>query len=239
GTGAPWWVPEEFAYLFLGAGRRHRFAPGVSTGLACGRAADPVLLRGLQEVLERDAVVGAWWGSYRVEEWPAQEIFDILDPEKRQRLVRPNLRYRGYRVGSPYSDHVTVVTLEGEDREGYCFSAGSACRGTRAASWEKALLEAVHGRQYVRYLKAELGALRPGGPPSSFAEHAVYYSLFPKRWRGTALAAAPARPVGAAGGAAYEGFAALAERLGGEWPVLFRCMTPPGLAQEGLDWYAL
>ena len=61
-TGEAWWVPAELVYLHQPAG--HRFAPGLSTGLACGRTGDPILLRGLQEVIERDAVVGAWWGRY-------------------------------------------------------------------------------------------------------------------------------------------------------------------------------
>src|SRR5262249_412566 len=136
------WVPEEMAYLFLRPGERHGFCPGLSTGLACGRGGQPVLLRGLQEVIERDAVVGAWWGSYPVEEWPLAEVLQTMDRGVAGRLLRPNLRYRCYRVVSPFSAHVTLVTLEGPDREGYCFSAGSACRETRAESWNKSLLEA-------------------------------------------------------------------------------------------------
>ena len=131
GTGDPWWVPQELGYLFLRPGDRHRLGPSVSTGLACGRVGDPVLLRGLQEVIERDAVVGAWWGSYAVGEYPEAEVLTALGANRAARLRRPNLRYRFFRVASPYSAHVTLVTLEGEDREGYCFSAGSACRETQ------------------------------------------------------------------------------------------------------------
>src|SRR5208282_537839 len=132
--------------------------PGLSTGLTCGRQGDPVLLRGLQEVIERDGLVGAWWGSYPIEEYPAERVFGLLDPSLRTRLLRPNLRYRFYRVRSPYSEHVTLVSLAGEDLEGFCFSTGSACRETRKGSWLKAILEAVQGRAYVRYLKAGLQA---------------------------------------------------------------------------------
>jgi len=59
-TGAPVWAPEEMVHLSLRPGARHRLTPGLSTGLSCGRKGDPVVLRGLQEVLERDALVGAW-----------------------------------------------------------------------------------------------------------------------------------------------------------------------------------
>src|SRR5262249_38782823 len=126
--GTPCWVPDEIAYLSLRPGEHNRFCPGYSTGLASGRAGHPVLLRALQEVIERDAVVGAWWGSSRMEEWPLEEVLDAVAPERAGRLLRPNLRYRCYRVASPFSAHVTVATAEGEDRGGYCFGAGSACR---------------------------------------------------------------------------------------------------------------
>jgi ribosomal protein S12 methylthiotransferase accessory factor len=233
--GMPCWVPDEMAYLFLRPGERHRFCPGFSTGLACGRSGQPVLLRGLQEVIERDALVGAWWGSYPIEEWPVAEVLQSLDRELATRLLRPNLCYRCYRVRSPFSAHVTLVTIEGRDREGYCFSAGSACRETRAESWHKAFLEAVHSRQYVRYLKI-LYRDRPAGPaPAGFAEHAVYYSLYPEELRRTVLDAASPRPT-VTEAVIREDFAALAERLGSTRPVLFRDMTPPALAQEGLDW---
>ena len=45
--------------------------PSTSTGLGCGRLGQPVLLRGLQEVIERDALMGAWWGRYPLWEWEA------------------------------------------------------------------------------------------------------------------------------------------------------------------------
>lgn len=236
--GAPCWVPDELVYLALRPGEHNHLCPGYSTGLACGRAGQPVLLRALQEVIERDAVVGAWWGSYLVEEWPLEEVLDTLPRGLPARLRRPNLRYRCYRVGSPFSAHVTVATAAGEDREGYCIGAGAACRETRAASWEKSLLEAVHSRQYARYLKAEQGERRGPRVPCTFADHAVYYSLYPEELRRTVVHAPPCRPEGAEV-AGREDFAALAARLGSERPVLFRNMTPPALAQEGLDWRVL
>src|SRR5205823_911313 len=97
-TGEPWWVPAELVYLHQPAG--HRFAPGLSTGLACGRTADPILLRGLQEVIERDAVVGAWWGRYPLQEHPFSAVLTHLGDAAR--IVRPNLTYRCFRVLSPF-----------------------------------------------------------------------------------------------------------------------------------------
>jgi ribosomal protein S12 methylthiotransferase accessory factor len=237
-SGLPFWVPEELVYLSLPPGRYAQLCPLVSSGLACGRWGQPVLLRGLQEVVERDAVVGAAWSRYPLEEHESGGVFASLDPALPPRLSRPNLRYRFYRIDTPFSAHVVVVTLEGEDREGYCFSVGAACREARAASWEKGLLEAVQGRHYVRFLK---GRWRPGDRldvPASFADHGLYYSVYPERLRETVLGR-PARRAAGADGAPVEGLACLAERLGPERPVLFRNLTPPGIAMERLAWCVL
>jgi ribosomal protein S12 methylthiotransferase accessory factor len=236
GSGLPWWVPEELVYLSVRPGDCNRLGPSTSTGLSCGRTGDPVLLRGLQEVIERDALLGAWWGRYPLEEQDADRVFAALPPSIPPRLRRPNLRYRCYRIVTPFSAHVTLATVEGDDREGYCFAAGSACRATRTESWLKSLLEAVQGRHYVRHLR---GLLDDDGRdvemPESFADHAVYYSLHPAELAGTVLAGARAVS-GDEDSGQTEGLAVLAERLGSSRPVLFRHLTPPGLAAERLGW---
>jgi hypothetical protein len=159
------------------------------------------------------------------------ELPDWLPP----RLKRPNLSYRFYRVRTAFSEHVTIVTLAGEDREGYCFSTGCACRETRAESWMKSLLEAVQGRHYVRYLKGRWQEeQRRLETPATFADHALYYSVHADRLRHTVLnrAVAPDR----ADAASSEGLLELAARLGPNHPVLFRNLTPPGIAIERLAW---
>lgn len=223
------WVPADVAFLYSAA--PHRICPSVSTGLACGGAETPVLLRGLQEVIERDAVLGAWWGSYALEEWPQSEVLRRLPPWLPERVLRPHLRYRFYRADSPFSAHVTLVTLTGEDREGPLFSIGSACRETRGTSFQKALLEAIQGLHFVRYLQ---GKRRKGAPGArvgdalrDFPDHAVYYSLHPQRLAQTALARATA-PRDERDAERVEGVAALQERLGAR-AVLFRDMSPPWL----------
>ena len=231
-SGLPCWIPAEFAYLDLPT--PHRIAPGYSTGLAAGRTGDSILLRGLQEVVERDAVMGAHWGRYRVEEVSFSDVLSLLGDDVARRVVRPNLRYRFLRVVNPWSEHVTIVTLEGEDREGYCFSIGSCCREAREASWSKSLLEAIHGRHYARYLKGRIaaGAMKLGSMPRSFAEHAVWYSVHPRPLFDSTIA-----PLAESAG--QETANDLIRRLGPDRPVLFRDMTPPALASEDLGWHVL
>ena len=232
GSGRPAWVPEDFVFLAPRPGRGHRFGPAISTGLACGRTCDPVLLRGLQEAIERDALVGAWWGRYPLEEHDPQCVLRLLAPDQPARLLRPNLTYRCYRVATPFSAHVTIVTLAGEDREGFCFSVGSACRETRATSWNKAILEAVQGRHYVRFLKARQDT--PPAVPATFADHAVYYSYHPERLAETVLYRATSGS-DAEDEAKVEGIAKLTERLGSARPVYVRHLTPPPLLAAQLD----
>jgi thiazole/oxazole-forming peptide maturase SagD family component len=233
-TGKPWWVPVEMVFLEPPECGGHTLAPALSTGLAAGRHGDPVLLRGLQEVIERDAVVGAWWGAYPLAEEDPERIFAQLGQDRAERLRRPNLRWRCYRIGSPFSAHVTLVTLTGADDADELFSIGSACRETQTASWDKAILEAVQGRHYVRHLLASPDASSHfiDTVPVDFIGHAIYYSLHPERLRETVLH----RPQGTIPeDATVETLAVLAERLGTDRPVLVRNVTPPGLLRHDLD----
>jgi ribosomal protein S12 methylthiotransferase accessory factor len=226
-SGLPAWVPEELAYLYPRDGTEHRTGPTISTGLSAGRAGDPVVMRGLQETIERDALMGAWWGAYPLEAWPREVV--ALGEEIERRVLRPNLAYRFYRVATPLAAHVTVVTVEGEDREGFCFSAGAACRETRRASWLKALVEAVQGRTYARYLKGRLANPTSPTEVTDFPDHAVYYSLHPAELARTVLRRASS-PREDGGAAIDEGLDALVERLGAHRPVLVRLMTPPAIS---------
>jgi ribosomal protein S12 methylthiotransferase accessory factor len=236
GSGAAAWAPAEYVFLASRAEEEHKSGPSLSTGLSCGRGTDPVLLRGLQEAIERDGLIGAWWGSYALEAHEPEAVLRQLPQDQPGRLLRPNLRYRFYRVVTPFSAHVTIVTLAGEDREGFCFSVGSACRETRQASWTKAVLEAVQGRHYVRHLKSRLPV--PLSAPTDFAGHAVYYSFHPDRLQATAFARATV-PGDAAEESAVEGTAALVERLGRRRRVYFRHLTPPPLLATKLDYVVL
>ncbi len=226
-TGEPVWAPSDLVFLHPARGVEHALCPGLSTGLASGRVGDPVVLRGLQEVVERDAVVGIWWGRYPLHDVSADTVWAMLG-DRAALVRRPNLRWRFLRVGSPFSDHVTVTVLEGEDLAGPLFSIGSACRETRAASFTKSLLEAVHGRHYVRWLMQESD--KPHGVPCSFAEHAAYYTRNPDMLRRTPLAART--PIDTTPSERVETLAHLAEWLGPERPVLVRSMTPPALAGD-------
>lgn len=243
--GASRLVPTELVYLDVPFARR--IAPGVSTGLAAGRTADDAALRGLREQLERDAVASAWAGGYALERLDGARAFAALGEPFARRVRRPNLRYGFFRIRSPFSDAITLVTLEGEDHEGACFSIGSACRETLRASLEKAVLEAIQGRFYVRALLAREPAsaserARPDEEPRTFEAHAAYYTRNPARLAETPLASAREGDASAlldprgAHERAPETFETLVRRLGPERPVLLRLMTPSLVSRELPGW---
>ena len=124
--------------------------------------------------------------------------------------------------------------MDGEDREGFCFSIGSACRENRIESWRKAVLEAVQGRHYVRYLKRQPD---PGRTPTTFGDHAVYYSWHPDLLKCTVLE--QPEPAADDRDGESELLLTLTRRLGLDKPVLFRNLTPPGIAQEFPGWRVL
>lgn len=240
-SGSAFWIPEEIGFLYPRSNTMHQISPSISTGLSCGRnlITDNTLLRAVQEVIERDALVGGWWGSYKLQEWDAKEIFKLFGEDLSKRILRPNLKYRFYRINTPFSAHVSLVTVEGQDKEGYCFSAGAACRETRTSSWLKSLLEAAQGRYYVRYLKAELSkaASNPNKTPTDFPEHAVYYTLFPEQLPNTVLYKAETsfedKEIDK-----QESLEHLKEKLGNH-KILFRLMTPPSISQQVEDWHVV
>ncbi len=230
------WVPEDLCFLFKAPSERHRLCPGISTGLSSGRPGLPVVLRGLQEVIERDAAFGGWVGAYELEEHHPKSVLACLGAPIRERVSRPQLRYRFFRVNTPFSAHVTWTTVASDERAGFCFAIGSACRETREQSWSKSLLEALHGLAYVRHLRETGDLPAGGGPPASFQAHAAFYSARPEALWSTVFA----RPrAGTHGTQAVELLPALVERLGPGRPVLFRSLTPPSIAQLGEGWTVL
>lgn len=224
-SGRALWVPEDLAYLHPRPGAAHGIAALTSTGLSAGTDPDIVLRRGMEEVIERDALLGAWWSRYPIEEIREARISEELGSELWARFRRPNLEYRFFRVRSPYSDGVTIVLLRGDEPEGHVISTGAACRESLRASFVKSCIEAVQGRHHARWVLSQ-GTAAPAGLPTTFVEHALHYTRHPERLADTVFARAPACE-GALDFAASTGLPELVARLGPDHPVLFRIVTPP------------
>lgn len=234
-SGDPVWVPEDMAYLYPREGADHGLVPMTSTGLATGRSHHRTIESGAREVVERDALMGMWLGAYPLLEWDSAEVFAALGDAISRRVQRPNLQFRFYRVEAPFSRHVTVVTVSGDDTVGWCFSAGAACRESLIESFEKAMLEAIQGRIYVRYLtrNGETEIVRERAP-ASFGEHAVFYSVHPDRLPLTPFENAPLE--GNLDRFHPEPLSEVADRLGPRRPVLYRLTTPAMISRLDPTW---
>ena len=124
-----------------------------------------------------------------------------------------------------------MISVSGQDEEGWVFSIGSACRESRRESWRKALLEAVQGRHCVRRLLAQWheNGQEPLEVPKTFLEHALFYALHRERLSETVLENAE-NPTRETGVDETEGLTELNEKLGPDRPVLFRNLSPPRIA---------
>jgi hypothetical protein len=93
----------------------------------------------------------------------------------------------------------------------------------------------------VRYLKARSGQqVGRLDMPTTFADHALFYSVHPDRLTSTVLGrAASGLAVSDTNAECTEDVARLVQRLGRTRPVLFRNLTPPGIAIERVGWCVL
>ena len=167
------WVPFELVGLSgEGAG------VATSSGLAAGRTPLRALLRALQELIERDALIVTWLHGV-----PGRQV----EPLARHRAEIDALGGEIVCIDATpaYSPHPVALVagrlpLRGVTR----LSLGAACRATWADAVEKAYLEWLQGVVFVGYYREFHPELELRSPQEvhTFEEHAVYYSLRPEEW---------------------------------------------------------
>lgn len=236
-SGKPIWVPVDFLFLRVPESLNARICPQYSTGLSTAPTIQLAVLRGLQECIERDAITGAWWRHYRLIELPTETVLQkINERTPRIQFERPNLRYRFYKVETPFSTNVSIATLQGEDMEGPLFSIGSACREDLVSSLDKSLLEAIQGRLYVRVLRERLTkSSLVNKPPQNFAEHALFYSLNYNDLDRTVLTCPETSDLHFDNPIEAETLPILADRLGASKPILWRLVGHPWVKDMGKE----
>ena len=180
---APAWVPHELVGL-------RDSALATSSGLAAGSSSVRALLRGVQEVVERDALMITWLHAV-----PGRQV--ALGERYREDVAALGGRVTCIDATPAYSPHPVAlvagsVPLRGRDR----FSLGAACRGTWEEAVEKAYLEWAQGVFFVgEYLAAHPGLrFASYDDVTTFDAHAVYYSTAPREWERIALLKGEAAP---------------------------------------------
>ncbi len=167
-------VPRSLASLSDPQGE----AIATSNGLAAGPTNAEAIERGLQEVIERDALMTAWLHGLAPQrlELPKAlgDRIDHLGADVRVLDLTPTY--------SPWPVVAVCGSLpwRGRPRIGL----GSACRPTYAQAIEKAFLEWSQATVFVGVQMAfdRLRAYESANSVVTFEDHALFYSAHPQKW---------------------------------------------------------
>ena len=167
-----WWVPTALV------GITDHPAVSTSNGLATAASPATALLRGLQELIERDAFMVSWLHSVRGRQVALGDGYKapVVGRGGDVRCVDATPAYSPWPV-AVVGGH---LPFRGRPR----FAIGAACRETWAAAVEKAYLEWAQGTVFVSAFLAANSDLeyRDARNVRSFQDHAAYYSVRPEDW---------------------------------------------------------
>lgn len=153
-------------------------AIATSNGLAAGPTHAASVERGLQEVIERDALMIAWLHGLAPKRMALSEHLTT-------RVAHLQADVRVLDLTPAYSPWPVVAVCgslpwRGRPRIGL----GAACRPTYNAAIEKAFLEWSQATVFVGVQMAfdRLQAYESPDAVNTFEDHALYYSAYPKEW---------------------------------------------------------
>lgn len=170
------WVPHPFVAL------RDDFKTGVptSSGLAAGPTALQALLRAIQELIERDALMITWLHSV-----PARAI--KMPKKYANETSGLNAELWAFDLTPAYSPFPVIAVAGGISKRGiWRYSLGVACRETWEAALEKAYLEWNQGVLFAGIYEKYVDVSNINNPykVKSFDEHAIFYTINPEQWHG-------------------------------------------------------
>ena len=168
------WIPQPLVVL------RDDYQTGVptSSGLAAGSSAQQALLRAIQELIERDALMMTWLHSLAARA--------ISVPEKyEQEIKRLGGEVWAFELTPSYSPFPVIAVAGGIPKKGkWRYSLGVACRDTWQSALDKAYLEWNQGVLfagiYEKYV--DTSYITKNYALKTFDEHAIYYTLHPEQW---------------------------------------------------------
>jgi ribosomal protein S12 methylthiotransferase accessory factor len=141
-------MPYQPAFLEQG---EKLVGPVISTGLACARSYEEALVKGICEVIERDAFMITWMNCL-----PRDRVdfcaHPALDRLYRQHLQRGGLRYVLLDMTSDLPVPAYLCLLIDEQRSPVMVCAGGAAALDPLAAASKALLEAVQTREWAKFM---------------------------------------------------------------------------------------
>lgn len=168
------WIPHPLVVL------RDDYQTGVptSSGLAAGPSAFHALLRAIQELIERDALMITWLHSV-----PATAI--AVPAEYTDKVKYLGGEMWAFDLTPAYSPFPVIAVAGGIQKRGkWRYSLGVACRETWEAALDKAYLEWNQGVLFAGIYEKHVDTSTIDDPFTlkSFDEHAIYYTLHPEQW---------------------------------------------------------
>jgi ribosomal protein S12 methylthiotransferase accessory factor len=209
---------------------------GTSSGLAAGFSGQQALLRALQELIERDALMVSWLHGV-----PGRRV-NLGDQYTRPVLERGGevMCFNATPAYSPHPVAVIAGTLPIRGKPRRCI--GAACRATWNGAVEKAYLEWAQGIFFAGYYAAVHPDLRFNSyeDVDSFDYHAVYYTIHPEVWNKVPLfmdsGSFTSPPLAATEGTTSQQLRALQSALEQNGiEVFYRDLTTVDLEQIGLS----
>ncbi len=168
------WIPHPLVAL------RDDYQTGIptSSGLAAGPSAFQALLRAIQELIERDALMITWLHSV-----PARAI--KMPTEYSNKINELNGEVWAFDLTPAYSPFPVIAVAGGVKKRGkWRYSLGVACRETWEEALNKAYLEWNQGVLfagiYEKYV--DVSYINDSFKVKSFDEHAIFYTLHPEQW---------------------------------------------------------
>jgi len=170
-------VPACFVYMpYEPSAPEPLIAPAISTGLSCASSYEEALLRGLYEVIERDALAITW--LKRVPTW---ELVD-MPAEIAGIFEQGPIKYHIYDITSDVNIPVYLVLSVGDSEAGSIVSVGVACNADPLKALSKAFLENAQGRLALPHLRKKHAGWTPQpdfANVKTFEDHALVLTCRP------------------------------------------------------------
>lgn len=167
------WLPAELVFLGpAGAPRERPIGYATSSGLACADRRDESVVRGLCEVLERDAFMIVWANRLSL---PVLELGGARLEALEEPFRRTGHAYAAVDL-SPFHGFPIVLGVV-RARDGFlgALGVGAAAAASPERAWWKALAEAFATRAAGAALTILAGGVPPGAVVS-FEDHIRYYA---------------------------------------------------------------
>jgi ribosomal protein S12 methylthiotransferase accessory factor len=172
-SGRPAYLPAELVFLGpAGIPGDRPVAYATSSGLACGENMDDTLLRGLCEVLERDAFMIVWANRLSL---PVLEE-SRFDPWEASLLACAGLQHAAVDLSVFHRFPVVLGVVRAPAPFPGAVGVGAAAAPTLERAWWKALSEAFACRAAGAKLELLEGCATPADPVATFEDHIRRYA---------------------------------------------------------------